>query len=132
MHLNNSHYVTKLYLMKNERFSLVDRSHFMNGLIWWLAGRGRPDSIYMHPQRQMESAGPQAVLMNTKLPILNCRLSATMLICLLALTTASGQTPGRPPAAAGAAYGAASKPRMTEPLEKYSMPPAYIYRLETV
>ena len=44
-----------------------------------------------------------------------------MLICLLALTTASGQTPpsGSP------------KPRMTEPLEKYNMPPAYIYRLET-
>jgi hypothetical protein len=25
----------------------------------------------------------------------------------------------------------ASKPRMTEPLEKYNMPPAYVYRLET-
>src|SRR5258705_13996790 len=36
--------------------------------------------------------------------------------------TARKSTPG---------YGAASKPRMTEPLEKYSMPPAYIYRLET-
>src|SRR6266704_3436934 len=34
---------------------------------------------------------------------------------LASLTTASGQTP----------------PRMTEPLEKYNMPPAYIYRLET-
>src|SRR5213596_1716297 len=44
-----------------------------------------------------------------------------MLICLLALTTASGQTPPS----------GARKPRMTEPLEKYNMPPAYIYRLET-
>jgi hypothetical protein len=34
---------------------------------------------------------------------------------LASLTTASGQTP----------------PPMTEPLEKYNMPPAYIYRLET-
>src|SRR5213596_61948 len=44
-----------------------------------------------------------------------------MLICLLALTTASGQTPPS----------GSRKPRMTEPLEKYNMPPAYIYRLET-
>src|SRR5262249_13901103 len=117
--------------MKNERFSLVDRSHFMNGLIWWLTGQGRPDSIYMHPQPQMETACPQTVLMNIKLPILNWRLSATSLICLLALPAASGQTPARPPSVAGAAYGAASKRRMTEPLEKYNMPPAYIYRLET-
>jgi hypothetical protein len=92
-----------------------------NSLIRWLAGRGRPDSIYMYPQRQMETACPQAVLMKIKLLILNCRLSATMLICLLALTTASGQTPPS----------GGSKPRMTEPLEKYNMPPAYIYRLET-
>ena len=40
------------------------------------------------------------------------------LVSLIALATASAQTPPR-------------KPRMTEPLEKYNMPPAYIYRLET-
>jgi hypothetical protein len=40
------------------------------------------------------------------------------LVWLCALPTASGQTPPH-------------KPRMTEPLEKYDMPPAYIYRLET-
>jgi hypothetical protein len=59
--------------------------------------------------------------MKIKLPALNYRLSATMLTCLLALTAASGQTS---PSGGG-------KPRMTEPLEKYNMPPAYIYRLET-
>src|SRR5215216_1285418 len=37
---------------------------------------------------------------------------------LVSLATASAQTPGR-------------KARMTEPLEKYNMPPAYIYRLDT-
>src|SRR5437773_6982282 len=41
----------------------------------------------------------------------------TALVSLAALATASAQTPPR-------------KPRMTEPLEKYNMPPAYIYRLE--
>src|SRR6266436_1797282 len=44
-----------------------------------------------------------------------------LLICvssLALLATASGQTPTR-------------KPLRTEPLEKYDMPPAYIYRLET-
>jgi hypothetical protein len=41
-----------------------------------------------------------------------------MLLWLLAFSAASGQTP-------------ATKPRMTEPLEKPAMPPAYIYRLET-
>jgi len=49
-------------------------------------------------------------------------ISTTILLpCLvsaLALATASGQTP-------------AHKPLRTEPLEKYDMPPAYIYRLET-
>ena len=44
------------------------------------------------------------------------------LICLsvfASLAAASGQTPARKP------------PLRTEPLEKYDMPPAYIYRLET-
>ena len=48
-----------------------------------------------------------------------------------AQATASGQKDSRPPSVPGTTYGAASKPRMTEPLEKYNMPPAYIYRLET-
>jgi hypothetical protein len=52
--------------------------------------------------------------MTKKLSTINYLLSA---ICLLSLATASGQTP---PAA-----------RFSEPLEKYNMPPAYIYRLET-
>ena len=46
---------------------------------------------------------------------------AYLFICLASLAslaTASGQTPPR-------------KPLRTEPLEKYDMPPAYIYRLET-
>ena len=42
--------------------------------------------------------------------------------------TASEQTAARKPAPGGSAAG---KPRMTEPLEKYNMPPAYIYRWET-
>jgi hypothetical protein len=47
--------------------------------------------------------------------------TVSLLICvssLASLATASGQTPTR-------------KPLRTEPLEKYDMPPAYIYRLET-
>jgi len=52
--------------------------------------------------------------MTKKLPTINHLLSA---ICLISLATASGQTP---PAG-----------RFSEPLEKYNMPPAYIYRLET-
>jgi hypothetical protein len=56
--------------------------------------------------------------MNKKLSTISYQLSATMQICLLAFASASGQTPPL-------------KPRMTEPLEKYNMPPAYIYRLET-
>src|SRR6478672_8418655 len=56
--------------------------------------------------------------MKNKRSTINYLLSATMLCTLLAVSYASGQTPPR-------------KPRMTEPLEKYNMPPAYIYRLET-
>src|SRR6266581_7277724 len=47
--------------------------------------------------------------------------TVSLLICvssLASLATASGQAPAR-------------KPLRTEPLEKYDMPPAYIYRLET-
>src|SRR5437762_12335837 len=56
--------------------------------------------------------------MKNKRSTINYLLSATMLGTLLAVSHASGQTPQR-------------KPRMTEPLEKPAMPPAYIYRLET-
>jgi len=45
-----------------------------------------------------------------------------------AQATASEQTAIRKPAPGRSAAG---KPRMTEPLEKYNMPPAYIYRWET-
>src|SRR6267378_1727954 len=45
-----------------------------------------------------------------------------------AQATASEQTAAHNPMPARSAAG---KPRMTEPLEKYNMPPAYIYRLET-
>ena len=59
------------------------------------------------------------------------QLSAITLALLFAFATASAQTPGRPPSVAGAAYGTAGRPRMTEPLEKPGMPPGYVYRLET-
>jgi hypothetical protein len=52
--------------------------------------------------------------MTKKLATINYLLSA---IWLLSLATASGQTP--------------LAARFSEPLEKYNMPPAYIYRLET-
>src|SRR5438309_10456985 len=48
--------------------------------------------------------------------------NSSALICLslfVLLAAASGQTPARKP------------PVRTEPLEKYDMPPAYIYRLES-
>jgi hypothetical protein len=46
----------------------------------------------------------------------------------LSAIPASGQTPAR---SAAALQAGPPRPRMTEPLEKYNMPPAYIYRLET-
>src|SRR4030095_8516946 len=63
------------------------------------------------------------------LPPFLCFVSLTAcLLSLLAPATASEQVSPHPPPRG---YGAASKPRMTEPLEKPGMPPAYIYRLET-
>jgi hypothetical protein len=68
------------------------------------------------------------------------RAKAGLLLAILVLSTisylpsaraqgtASEQKATRPPTTT---YGAPGKPRMTEPLEKYNMPPAYIYRLET-
>ena len=66
-------------------------------------------------------------------------LSARIAVSLLALLTISYLPSARAQGTASeqtatrtyAGYGAAGKPRMTEPLEKYNMPPAYIYRLET-
>jgi hypothetical protein len=73
--------------------------------------------------------------MNKRLSTISCRLSLGLLslsaISNLPLAqgqaTASKQTPPRPATVAGVA----GKPRMTEPLEKPAMPPAYIYRLES-
>jgi hypothetical protein len=69
-----------------------------------------------------------------------CWQACRLLLLLLSISylpsahaqgTALKQTPPRPSSVAAATEDAASKPRMTEPLEKYNMPPAYIYRLET-
>jgi hypothetical protein len=67
--------------------------------------------------------------MSTSLSTTSHRLSAIMLALLLAFGSASGQTPARN--ATALQEGPSHKPPMTEPLEKYSMPPAYIYRWET-
>jgi hypothetical protein len=76
--------------------------------------------------------------MNKRLSTISYQLSAALVLTTIgylpsafAQVPASGQTDPRPPSVAGTTYGAASKPRMTEPLEKPAMPPAYIYRLET-
>jgi len=70
--------------------------------------------------------------MNKKLSTIGCRLSVAALVlstisylpsARAQQATASEQTTTRP--------STPGKPRMTEPLEKYNMPPAYIYRLET-
>ena len=69
--------------------------------------------------------------MKKKLPIINYQLSATLLTWILVFANASGQTSPRSASVAATTDSASGKPRMTEPLEKYNMPPAYIYRLET-
>src|SRR5436190_3766467 len=56
-------------------------------------------------------------------------LTISYLSSARAQATASEQTPARSATALQAE--SSRKPRMTEPLEKYNMPPAYIYRLET-
>src|SRR3989440_8704741 len=73
--------------------------------------------------------------MKRRLSINSYQLSAALVLLTIshvpsarAQTTPSEQTQTRKPMPG---YGAAGKPRMTEPLEKYNMPPAYIYRLET-
>src|SRR5436305_5167927 len=67
--------------------------------------------------------------MSTNLSTTSHQLSAIMLALLLAFGSASGQTPARSATALQAEL--SHKPRMTEPLEKPAMPPAYIYRLES-
>ena len=69
--------------------------------------------------------------MKKKLPTINYQLSATLLTWILVFANASGQTSPRSASVAATTDSASGKPRMTEPLEKYNMPPAYIYRLET-
>jgi hypothetical protein len=54
-----------------------------------------------------------------------------MLTWILVFANASGQTSPRSASVAATTDSASGKLRMTEPLEKYNMPPAYIYRLET-
>ena len=60
---------------------------------------------------------------------ISSKLSATVLISLAFLATASGQAPSRSATAFQVAQ--TWKPRPNEPLEKYDNPPAYIYRLDT-
>src|SRR4029077_411795 len=81
---------------------------------------------------------PTHTTMNKRLSTISYQLSAALVLTTIgylpsafAQVPASGQKDSRRPTVAETTYGAASKPRMTEPLEKYNMPPAYIYRLET-
>ena len=77
--------------------------------------------------------------MNKRLSTISYQLSAALVLTIIGYlpsafdqAPASGQKDPSPPSVAGTTYAAASKPRMTEPLEKpATMPPAYIYRLET-
>jgi hypothetical protein len=81
--------------------------------------------------------------MNKKLSTISYQLSAALVLSTIsylpsarAQPNASEQTAAGKPATSYSESvreraGAAGKPRMTEPLEKYNMPPAYIYRLET-
>src|SRR6266478_8062668 len=57
------------------------------------------------------------------------QLSATVLISLATLATASGQAPSR--SATALQVGPTWNPHITRPVEKYDNPPALIYRLET-
>src|SRR6185437_12864269 len=97
-------------------------------------------SIYAwNPARRATAhfALPTHTTMNKRLSTISYQLSAALVLTIigylpsaLAQVPASGPKDSRPPA--GATYDGASKPRMTEPLEKpATMPPAYIYRLET-
>jgi hypothetical protein len=76
--------------------------------------------------------------MNKRLSTISYQLSAALVLTTIgylpsafAQVPDSGQADPHPRSIAGTTHGAASEPRMTEPLEKYNMPPAYIYRLET-
>ena len=60
---------------------------------------------------------------------ISSKLSATVLISLAFLATASGQAPSRSATAFQVAL--TWNPRANRPLEKYDNPPAYIYRLDT-
>jgi hypothetical protein len=73
--------------------------------------------------------------MNKRLPTINYQLPAFVAGSLLVLSTLSYQPSAGAQATASEQTATlpstGGKPRMTEPLEKYNMPPAYIYRLET-
>jgi hypothetical protein len=98
-----------------EHFALANRWR-----LWWQACRPllllsaisyQPLALAQEPSTRAQAAGSEQIPAR----------SATALQAGLPL----------PPLVSTATYGATSKPRMTEPLEKPAMPPAYIYRLET-
>jgi hypothetical protein len=79
-----------------------------------------------------DSLGEGGSIISYQLLAILVLLTISYLPSARAQATASEQTAARKSTVAAATYGAASKPRMTEPLEKpATMPPAYIYRLET-
>ena len=106
----------------------------------------------VHPRRryyawgtapQGRGYGPTALArhttMNKGLSTISYQLSAALVLTIIgylpsafAQAHASGREDSAPAFDCGTTYGAASKPRMTESLEKpATMPPAYVYRLET-
>jgi hypothetical protein len=74
------------------------------------------------PRIAISASGSNTSIPNDTTDMKCSTVSVTVLICvtlLIALSTASAQ------------LASTWKPRQKEPLEKYDMPPAYIYRLET-
>lgn len=77
--------------------------------------------------------------MNKRLLSISYQISAALVLTTISyLPSAFAQVPAsdqrgpHPPSVVGTPHSATGKPRMTEPLEKpATMPPAYIYRLET-
>jgi hypothetical protein len=79
--------------------------------------------------------------MNKKISTISYQLSAAIrkgrfafikkLISTILLLSAMSYLPSVRAQATGSEQTPRTRPRMTEPLEKYNMPPAYIYRLET-
>ena len=69
--------------------------------------------------------------MNKKLSTIYCRLSVAALVLSTLSYLPSARAQATASEHAATRPSTPGKPRMTEPLEKYNMPPAYIYRLET-